>query len=86
METANSSALCIGFWDILETCKFDEKVAHGVCLIYDVEIIYVIFQTKWLIYIIVRNRMKPEMVEGSLVFEFDIERAKKSRKIGISWL
>ena len=38
METANSSALCIELGDVLVTCKFDEKVTHGVCLIYDVEI------------------------------------------------
>lgn len=46
METANSSALCIELGDMLGGYKFDEKVAHGVCLIYDVEIIYVIFRIK----------------------------------------
>lgn len=38
MEIVNSSALCIGFWDILEACKFDEKVTHCICLIYEIEI------------------------------------------------
>lgn len=38
METVNSSDSCIELGDMLGSYKFAEKVAHGVCLIYDVEI------------------------------------------------